>query len=140
MVALAQASSATKVRVSALMLANENVDTLLRQASDAEIAGKIPIGDDDITWAKFVHQSPQHRGFTRLLALARANRPLQYGATGQRNDTNQAGQREAQPGLLSLRLWEHLLVALGIRHRNSGSIDEFDVTAAPQPWRRLRRQ
>jgi len=62
-VTLAQTSSATKVSLSTLMLPDEHVNTALSQARDAEVASKVSIRIHKIASAKFVHQTPQHRGF-----------------------------------------------------------------------------
>lgn len=74
-----------------------------------------------------------------MLALARAARPLQQRAAGQRDDAEQARQREAQPGLLVPALREGALVGRGVGHRHGGAIDELDGAPVPQPRRRLRR-
>ena len=139
MVALAQTPPAAKIGVPALMLANEHVDAPLLHARDAEVAGKVAIGHDHIARPKLVHQAPQQRGFSGLLALARAAGPLQRRAARQRDNADQTGQREAQSGFLPGALRKCRLVFRRIRHRHRRFVNELDVATAPQPPRRLRR-
>jgi len=58
--------------------------------------------------------------------------PVKQGAAGQAEAADEFGNGEATAFFLVGGLRESLLIGLGIRHRDAGAIDDFDMAPAPE--------
>ena len=77
----------------------------------------------------------EHR-LTRVFAPETSHCRRQYRPTSQRQDHDDAGDREAHPRRLAARLGIVLLVRLRIGHGDPGAIHDLDRTSVPVPGQR----
>ena len=75
----------------------------------------------------------EQRRLAGLLALVRAHRQVAHDPGGQRDDRDDPGHREPQPGALGPRLREGRLVGRGVGHRHGGPVDQRHPAALPGP-------
>ena len=131
-----QASPSPKVSYPTLVLPGDQIDTALHQQCSGEVVAVIAVGQNDVTRFKLRHQLAKQRLLARVFASARTQCPFQNGAGGQRDHSNQHGQRKSEPRFLGATLRIRRLVACGVRHRDRRAVQKFDRTHAPSPFPR----
>ena len=78
-------------------------------------------------------EGAEQGGLAGLLARVTAHGQVAHGAGDQRDEGDQAGDREAEAGLLGRVLGEDLLVLRGVGHRDGGAVDELDAPPVEEP-------
>ena len=109
------------------------VDPPPQQRGDAEERRKAAIAQDDVAGVEPVPELTEQGSLAGLLTQVGADGHVTDRPGGQRDDRHQAGDREAQAGLLHPVLREGGLILGGVGHRDGGAVDELDPTPSEEP-------
>ena len=123
-----EAFAVAPVAAASLMLADHGVDLHALKRGDIAVRAEGAIGEDDIAGTEEGEEPAEELAFMNAQG---SFGPVQQGAGGQRETTDDLGNREAATGLLIGRLRENTLIGRCIGHGHAGPIDDFDRASTP---------
>ena len=126
-------AAAAEIHQTALVLPHDNIHTLACEHHDLEIRAKAAVRQQDVPAREPPVEAPEQRAFAGELALAGADRRVEDGPGGQRDQDHDPRDGEAAAGLLVSVLGVRGLVLGGVGHAHRGAVDEGDLAAVEQP-------
>lgn len=124
-----QPPALAQVAGAGLMQAHDGVDAGAPQGGDGGIGAESPVGEDDVVGQEEGEELAEQLAFMHMLV---ALGPVQPGAAGEAEASDDLGDGEAAAPLLVGGLRESLLILRRVGHGDAGSVDDRDAPAAPE--------
>ena len=117
------------VAVAALIEADDAIDALFFELGEGVEGAKSPVCKEDVF---FLQKSPQATEEHGLVNVVVACGEFEQGAAGEREEADEAHEREAATGLLGGGLGVVLLVEGSVWHGDGCAVDDLDMASFPE--------
>lgn len=117
------------------MLFKDRIHPTLGQGAQQEIGGKEGVAQQHVTTRQGIELKAQQGLLIGSLATTSADGGIEHCTAAKADQADKSALREPQSRLLTSRLGKVSLIGLGIRHDDSGTINQANRTTSPVPSR-----